>query len=623
MMLDKDKLASLLQDRYEIKAKLGAGGMGAVWKAYDKFLRIDVAIKVISAEAIVLEIVSRFHREAKLSSKLNHQNIITIFDFGLLEDEIPYMVLEYFEGQTLEELLSTRGSLSIEDSLSIFKQLAEGLVHAHKSGVIHRDLKPANIIIRQVDDAYEVKILDFGMAKPLNTDGIETLTKSGSIVGSPLYMSPEQTQSEEVDERTDIYSLGCVMFNCLTGSPPIVGPSALETMFLKSSQKAPTLKESGVEASASLERIVVKCLSIERQDRYPAADALLEDLKEIDANQYSEGEEGDDHEAKSLDIAEEQNTSDGSLKNVYIVVGILVLFVVSAVFLYKAFSPEEEVVIGKETFEEVLPGNESLEADDSLRFDSRNNVWMLVKGAKAKDFQEFARKQNVDSLVVNGVDGDGKLFDSLKDTKLIQIKFLGVDPIKADVLKSIGQISTLRKLFFQDSNFESTEVLSELSHFPHLNGLNLRATHVAMKPFAARDIELIGKIPKLKSLSIYGPIVEKDALRALPGDHEFQRLFLTALPLEESDLAFLPEKKVRNLGLQKMHLSPEFFFQLKSMKLDSIDIHRVLIPKTRESPWEAESVIELSRQFPSAEIVSNHGTYLDGKKIAEYKRHQE
>jgi serine/threonine protein kinase len=213
---------------------------------------------------------------------------VQVHDFGLLDDGKPYLVLDYVKGCTLAEYLKQHGPMTLEAVADVFAKVCFGLAYAHDQGVIHRDIKPSNIML--VDGASDgaegsVKILDFGIAKLTSReDGeIQALTRTGEIFGSPLYMSPEQCSGGYIDHRSDIYSLGCVLFEALTGTPPHLGQTALATMMLHQSQQAPTLKEAslGKEFPDALERIVAKMLHKSPAERYRSVGLVPQDLARV------------------------------------------------------------------------------------------------------------------------------------------------------------------------------------------------------------------------------------------------------------------------------------------------------------------------------------------------------
>lgn len=248
--------------------------MGVVYKVEQIFLGKELALKTIDRQLMSDITVRRFQAEARAAFAVDHPNIVAVHDFGLFEDDTPFLVMEIVQGETLTDRLK-RGTLSVDEAISIYIQVCFALAHAHESGVVHRDIKPSNImLLNDVPEGIEtgVKILDFGIAKLAHSgDGEgQTLTQTGEIFGSPLYMSPEQCLGGKVDHRADVYSLGCVIFESLTGTPPYVGENALMTMMLHQTATIPTLKEGslGSEFPPQLERLVSSMLAKNPDDRY-------------------------------------------------------------------------------------------------------------------------------------------------------------------------------------------------------------------------------------------------------------------------------------------------------------------------------------------------------------------
>ncbi len=273
---------------YEIRARLGTGGMGEVWLAQDTRLGRQVALKVLPARFTAdAERVRRFTREAHAVSVLNHPNIITLHEIGEVEN-IHYIVTEYVAGETLRQRLAhaPQQRLAQAEALDVALQIAAALAAAHAAGITHRDIKPENVMVRR--DGI-VKVLDFGLAKltePQAADAhVSTVaggnTESGVVLGTPRYMSPEQARGERVDTRTDIFSLGVVLYELIVGHPPFVSATTNETIAAILRDEAPPLTQHAPAAPGELERIVSRALRKERADRYQTAGAMLSDLKEL------------------------------------------------------------------------------------------------------------------------------------------------------------------------------------------------------------------------------------------------------------------------------------------------------------------------------------------------------
>ncbi len=268
--------------KYEIKRMLGKGGMGEVYLAHDEGLDREVAIKVLLPEFCCnLERVNRFKLEARTVSALNHPNIITIHEIGVHDGQI-YIVTEYIKGETLRSMLE-RKAVNFGLALQIAEQLTNGLTAAHKAGIIHRDLKPENIMIRA--DGI-VKILDFGLAKPTKVESeAETRelvsTKAGMVMGSISYMSPEQARGKETDERTDLWSVGVVLYETIAGSAPFEGETITDILANIIYKEPIPVLEIIEDAPAEIHRILKKSLRKDREERYQSAKDLLLDVKNL------------------------------------------------------------------------------------------------------------------------------------------------------------------------------------------------------------------------------------------------------------------------------------------------------------------------------------------------------
>lgn len=281
------RAGQLVGGRYRIISLLGRGGMGVVYKVEQIFLGKELALKTIDATSRSDIAIRRFQAEARAIFAVNHPNIVAVHDFGLLDDQTPFLAMEFVKGQTLSDLIRAQ-VLSVDDTLKIFIQVCTGLAHAHKNGVVHRDVKPSNIMVIEgtsTDTEGSVKILDFGIAKLTQSDSdhIQALTQTGEIFGSPIYMSPEQCSGGRIDHRSDIYSLGCVLFEALTGTPPFVGESALSTMMMHQDGSTPTLKEAslGTHYDPALEQVVGTMLAKNPDERYQDLSVTANDLVAI------------------------------------------------------------------------------------------------------------------------------------------------------------------------------------------------------------------------------------------------------------------------------------------------------------------------------------------------------
>ncbi|MBC8000437.1 MAG: protein kinase [Leptolyngbya sp.] len=225
--------------------------------------------------------VQRFQREAVTSKLLEHDNIVKVHDFGLIDGIIPYFVMDYVEGESLSSLIAKESRLSKDAAFAIFLKVAEALSHAHHKGVVHRDLKPSNILVLKDGVSLTVKVVDFGIAKLIVPDAeTQGLTKTGEIFGSPLYMSPEQCAGGVVDKRSDIYSFGCSLFEAISGMPPFKGETALQTLILHQTAKLPSLKESTMSLidEPAVDHLLRKLTAKDAEQRYQDFDSIRIDM---------------------------------------------------------------------------------------------------------------------------------------------------------------------------------------------------------------------------------------------------------------------------------------------------------------------------------------------------------
>ena len=266
-------LARALEDRYVLEREIGRGGMATVFLATDRKHRRKVALKVLHPQLAANVGPERFLREIEIVAGLTHPRILTLIDSGEA-DGLLFYVMPFVEGETLEERIAREGPLPVEEALRIAREVTDALAHAHERGVIHRDIKPSNILF----EAGHAVIADFGVARAVDASGGEGMTSTGLTAGTPAYMSPEQASGDEVDGRADVYALGCVLWEMLTGEPPFSGPTPLAILARKISDDTPGVRTLRKSVPPELEGVVAKAMAPLAADRYASARALEQAL---------------------------------------------------------------------------------------------------------------------------------------------------------------------------------------------------------------------------------------------------------------------------------------------------------------------------------------------------------
>ena len=279
-----DALVGKRVDKYEIVRVIGRGGMGTVYEAVNTAINKRVAMKFVDAEtAQSKDSVARFQREAEAASAVESAHIVEIFDSGVGDDGIPYIVMELLRGEDLGHRIKRCGRLEIGEALHIVAQILRGLHRAHEAGIVHRDLKPDNIfLVDRDDDESFAKILDFGISKVQRQNGapVHTLTRQGTVLGTPFYMSPEQAQAlPDIDGRTDLWSVGAILYECLTGRPPYSGTSYEQVIVNICMNDAEDVRAHNPAVPEAIARVIAKALARDRHERFSTAREVLEALK--------------------------------------------------------------------------------------------------------------------------------------------------------------------------------------------------------------------------------------------------------------------------------------------------------------------------------------------------------
>lgn len=374
-----------INDRYEIIKSIGEGGMANVYLGYDTILDRNVAIKVLRGDLANDEkFVRRFQREALSASSLSHPNIVAMYDVGE-DDGLYYIVMEYVEGKTLKQLLKKRGSLTLSEAIDIMLQLTDGMAHAHDSYIVHRDLKPQNIMIQ--DDG-QIKITDFGIAMALNST---QLTQTNSVMGSVHYLPPEQAAGKGTTIKSDIYSMGIIFYELLTGELPFKGDSAVEIALKQMKEPLPDVHKLNNDIPQSIENIILKSTAKNPKNRYDDAKSMHNDLltalnddrinEEPYVYPYPENEVdettkimepiSDSNEGIATPITDEKaKKSNKLIIALSIIAGVIVIALLAVFFIIPALTAEKDVKVPDVSGMTVSKAEDTLE-DAGLTVNSK------------------------------------------------------------------------------------------------------------------------------------------------------------------------------------------------------------------------------------------------------------
>jgi serine/threonine protein kinase len=608
---------------YRILSLIGMGGMGVVYLVEQTSLHKQFALKVLSPDLVNEQNWLRFKAEAKTMASLNHPSFVGVYDLGIHAGSIPFYSMDYLSGSSLEEILVDEGPLKLEAALNIFIEVLNGLAYAHRNGIIHRDIKPANIMLCTTNGATQVKILDFGISKLVSSDAskMQSMTMAGDVFGSPYYMSPEQCEGEPVDARSDIYSIGCTLFEVLTGYVPFEGSTSLETIIMHQEDKAPRLGDVLTDKSfpKSLEAIVATCLEKLPRERYQSAKEVVLDLdriregKEIEpsspayrqlykavTNKNDGRAEGEDDEIASQ-LSSTKLAKTISLSAAVMAIVILVVASVNsfhkpankAEFATKAFetdplkmdkyateltkvATEEDSKPDTEYFSQMVDGG------NTIRFDFPKNksigkigpVGNRLTLKEAQHTVTFPANCKLEFHPNSNAFDRPEIFNSFRPSDLHSLMLpadLNTTYDLKPAMPFIAKLTEIRSLDLQTSNINDEQVVY-LNQMPNLKTLN-----VGFSKLTGRGIAKFNRLKELESLCLDGNSDYKAMLVALEGSEKLQRLSLQSLdpPVSATEARLIAScKNIRWLVLDGSLASDEalqILSDLPKLELLSVD----------------------------------------------------
>lgn len=599
--------------------------MGQVLKCKDKKLKRIVAVKQILKD-LDDDSIARFHHEAKITSLLDHPNILKIYDFGQAENGDLYMVMDYLDGDSLKDWIDSYGSLGFKEAGPIFLQICEGLEYAHSKNVLHRDIKPSNVIlVETANNDIQVKLVDFGLAKANEVD--HRITKTGYAVGSPAYMSPEQSLGKETDERSDIYNIGCTLFQVLTGQSVFGTKNPLKVLGKQIKEKPPKLEDkSNKEFHPKVEELVAKCLEKEPAKRY----SNVAELKSAIAKALEESEISAE-QSSVVEIPQDKNSNAIFSLILLLVAGA---FALSIIYYAYSFFENQTLNTSKQDSRAFKVDNHFGQAPMDLGYVVNKSKGFRVKTrsegkryivATANVFDsEFrkAAKKYKDSAIKNWeihrspyFSGSG--LSELRDLPITSLK-INKTILNDTGIKSLSEIKSLKRLSIQRCDLVTEEGLSYLAELPRLEYLILSECNLlenecmkevakisTLKFLTLSSCEVTGKkirplinTTNLRKLQIAHCRIRKSAFNAIGRIPNLTELVLYKAHFSKAGISNLPKDKLLKLSISQSKLTPPMvneFTKLKSLKklvLDKCIYKKEELDRIKEALPDCEVVIQ-------------------------------
>ncbi len=646
----------ILLEKFRIIELIGRGGMGSVFRVEHLMVSRNYALKCLSKSQTNDGTWRRFQNEVKAAHMLDHPNLIRVFEFGLLPGGQPFFLMEIVDGPTLADEIKRLGSLDLERALKIFIHVAFAIQYAHNHKVVHRDLKPSNIMLAKPLYEHEpeiVKVVDFGIAKLTGVDEFnqQTLTKTGEIFGSPFYMSPEQCMGIAVDHRSDLYSLGCVFYETLTGAPPFIGDNALSTMMKHQSDSHLSLKEAslGRQFPEAMENIICKLLEKDPDNRYQNANALAEDLIALEKSMKSE--EAPVMKAALASAAqtlekEKEKLSAGP--NIYHMLCFgAAAFVCGLVLCYMIINLQSSVPQARVA---MLPMNlYSKESVDPAFVDAHSSG--LKNGQKTQPlsiphwatrtdkYLEFHFPSNQSLGLIEFKDGTQKvatglvsiplgqpygfvpgnyllqnpqLFDGFRADEIPILDFGGGKMINLEVFARLKRLTGMQILNLSGTDFGNTE-LEYIAGLTNLKYLNLATTRVTCKALLSSPI--LKTVKCLDTTCLDGG---KLIARQVPNLPNLKQLIMGDNNIQDEDLKYIAKSKsIQILCLAQNPVTEKGVANLIPLRtLEWLDLSQTIVePKCCESiaRMPGLKVIEVGKMFDSNAQVK-FASYLRRRK---------
>jgi len=578
-----------LRERYSRLDRLSAGGMGVVFKGEDEILRKTVAIKTLFMNSADPDAVIRFQQEARAVSRLSHPNIIGIMDFGLLDDSQPYLVMDFVEGMSLGSFMEKSGSLDPEIVIEILCQVCDGMSHAHERGVIHRDLKPSNLMLEgDPAEQIQIRILDFGVAKLEESQADETgfQTRAGTMVGSPFYMSPEQIRTEAVDARSDIYSLGCIAYQMISGILPFEGETYVQTVTAHL-EMPPEMLAVREGKGGALNRVILKCLAKDPDERFASMTELREALLAC--------------RAEEPPPLPERKKVPAPL----VAASLLLLILVVGLGVFQLNKKEEPILPVRPVAKAIKPELERFTVDRKERLESWAAISDPIEPVKDDDLR------------------------LVKGDYVAQLDLTNADITSAGLENLVGLNLRVLLLAKEKIDDEAGPILARIPGLENLRFDNCAVTYrclESMKPLKLRCLSLqeckriddralsviIESWPDLRNLDIGGTAVSQEGLNQVASLEHLQDLNVSIREVTPENMEIICKLPLISLDLTLTRMSPETLSRVKSIKT----LKTLVL--TRCSALDLEGAQRLSKEMPGVNISFVGLSRAETGKIGDY-----
>ncbi len=570
-------------DRYKPIALLGTGASGSVYLGVDRLLLKKVAIKTMSGYPTEEQLVA-FQREAKATSALNHPGIIRINDFGVTASTLPFMVMEYFQGQSLSDFLESRGPLPENKAFLVFSQVCDALSEAHSQGIFHRDIKLSNILVGDIDSHVpQVRLIDFGIGLIKGVNQGKITAQGLTLVGTPEYMSPDQANGFPYDERSEVYSIGCALFEALTGKTPFTGESALDIINRHACAPVPALSSvrGDLDFSDEAESIVAICLAKRPHQRFSSARELADQLR-VDLASVTAAES-----ALYTQVTKAPRRTNVPVRALVVMCAILIAVPLLMMIIRMSRKPADISIRPIEYFS--LPNEGDMaESEEVSGFNTATigGVQFLVANHEFVD--EDLKNLKPDQKRFLGVYLIGKQITaaslrSLSSTATKKL-WLSLTPISQECLHEISKAASLTDVYLGDIDLTHLDI-SVLSQLPNLRSLDLANSRITGETLLAlsslkrlEKISLLGvsgitssglarlsDLPELTSLDLSFTHLDDNGIASLLKMKKLHALRLISAEIEDGDLTQISKMPLTELNLDKNRISERGISSLASM----------------------------------------------------------